>query len=692
MARADRDGARPGLATDDARHGGRHLSEERYRTLVAASSAVVWTTSAEGEFVEPQASWEADTGQPWPAHAGWGWAEMLHPDDREAVTSRWVQALAGGEEYESEGRLWHAASAGYRHVRARAVALRGPDGAVREWVGTVSDLHEHHLTAGRFHASELELRTVLENLPVGVWLTDAEGAIVVDNPAGQRIWGVRHTGRDHVGVARGWRVETGEPIAPDEWSLARALRQGEAVIGELIEIETNAGERKTLLSSAVPVKSEAGAIEGAVVINEDVTERMRAEAALQVLAEAGSALGASLDHEQTLAGLARLAVPRLADWCAIDLADEDGRIARLVVAAADPAKERLVRALSERYPSNPEARAGVPAVIRTGRPELVQDVSDGLLVADARDDEHLRGLRELGMASVLRVPLVAHGRTFGALSLVAAESGRRYGPEHLTLAQELARRAAVAVENARLYRAAQEAARTAEAAVAVRDQFLAIATHELRTPLTPLKASVQLLRRQLARGGAPADLDRLAERAEQQVDRLSRLIEPLLDVSRLGTGRLAIERQPLALIPLLERVVDLARSTVEPPRPYLLSRPDSQPVVMGDEARLEQVLVNLLENARKYSPAGSPIEVSVRGDAATVAIAVRDHGIGIPEAEHAQIFDRFHRASNVGRDTSGFGLGLHIAREIAQMHDGTLTVASTPGEGSTFTLTLPVAT
>jgi signal transduction histidine kinase len=228
----------------------------------------------------------------------------------------------------------------------------------------------------------------------------------------------------------------------------------------------------------------------------------------------------------------------------------------------------------------------------------------------------------------------------------------------------------------------------AQAALAVRDQFLSVAAHELRTPLTAMKGQIQLARRLLIRGAPPDDAALLIERADAQTDRLTGLITDLLDVSRISAGRLTITPRPVALAPLVERTVEMERGAM-PPRSISVVLPDPPVTVEADPARLEQVLINLLENARKYSSEEQPIEVRVTADDDHVTIAVRDQGIGIPPQDLDQIFERFHRAGNVDGSVSGLGLGLYITHEIVRAHGGDLRVESEPGVGSTFSVVLP---
>lgn len=230
----------------------------------------------------------------------------------------------------------------------------------------------------------------------------------------------------------------------------------------------------------------------------------------------------------------------------------------------------------------------------------------------------------------------------------------------------------------------------ARAALAVRDQFLTIAAHELRTPLTALKGNLQLAGRTLGRADGVERAAAMVARANGQVDRLTKLIGDLLDVSRLADGQIQIERRPVRIDELIRDAVETAAASA-PDREYRLDLAEGETTAIADESRIEQVLINLLENAHKYSPLEAPITIALHAQAETVTIAITDRGIGVPEREQARIFERFHRSSNVDRNVSGLGLGLYIAGEIVRAHGGTLGVASGADAGSTFTVTLPRA-
>ncbi|MFY0526898.1 ATP-binding protein [Archangium gephyra] len=413
----------------------------------------------------------------------------------------------------------------------------------------------------------------------------------------------------------------------------------------------------------------------------DITERRRSEDNLRFLAEASALLATSLDYEDTLRRVATLAVPVLADWCGVDVVDGRGRVRRLITFHGDPDKVRLSEELLRRYPFDPDAPSGSPRVLRTGESELIPDLPDEVLVRHARDAEHLRLMRALGLRSYVVVALRSRERVLGALTLAVGESGRRYGQEELRLAEDLARRAAVSVDNALLYREAQKA-------IGLRDGFLQVAAHELRTPVTALKLNVQALvgctRREEA--WSERTVSRL-KGLERGASRLGVLVDELLDVSRITSGRLVLHPEELDLAELVREVAGQLRPEAERAGCALSVRVPGPVVSRWDRLRLEQVLSNLLSNALKYG-AGHPVEVALSTSGERVHLRVRDEGIGIEPEVQERIFERFERAVS-DRNYGGLGMGLWITREIVTAMGGTIHVESAPRRGATFTVDLP---
>lgn len=436
-------------------------------------------------------------------------------------------------------------------------------------------------------------------------------------------------------------------------------------------------------------------------------EAEQREVGLRFLAEASGALGASLDYEITLRSLAQLAVPRLADWCVIDILSRSGEFQRLAIAHSDPNKVEWAQELQRRYPPKPDAPFGPPLVMRTGRPLLLPEISDAMLADSTQDTQHLQLLRELGLRSVMVVPLMARGQSFGAITFVSTESGRQYGPPDLALAEELARRASLAVDNARLYQDSQDAIR-------LREEFLSIASHELRTPMTVLQGYTEGLiwMTQKALASATDDdtavhLDRqrlvgTLEKIDRANRRLARLVDELLDVARLQNRTLGISPERADLAGILNTVLEGIRQRQEagPANRRVAVRVEPTPMqaIHGtwDPGRLEQVIVNLIDNAIKYSPeeGGVTIKLTVEsgiGDDVCAHLVVEDQGIGIPAEDRERIFQPFARASNVeAGNVPGLGLGLAIAKEIVERHRGRIWVDSgEAGRGSAFHVVLP---
>jgi PAS domain S-box-containing protein len=407
------------------------------------------------------------------------------------------------------------------------------------------------------------------------------------------------------------------------------------------------------------------------------------------LAEAGISLASSLDYHTTLARLVRLAVPFMADWCALDVRDEDGAVRRVEVAHADPAREDLARQLMASSP-DPEGDDPQARVMRSREPFLAPECNDEMLAGLVRDPETRAALRATGACSMMVIPLVARGRPLGALTFLSAESGRLYGRLDLELAEELGRRAALAADNAWLYRSSQEARKTAERANRAKDEFLATLSHELRTPLTPILGWTVMLR-----SGTldQAGMLRGLEVIERNVRAQTQLIEDLLDVSRIVTGKLRVEVRPIELVPVVEAGLDAVRPSAEAKEIHLDVKLDPiESKVLADPDRLQQVVWNLASNAVKFTPKGGRIEVHLGRVETHVQLSVRDNGKGISPDFLPYVFDRFRQADSTStRKYGGLGLGLAIVRHLVELHGGTVNAESQgPDQGATFTVRLPL--
>ena len=401
------------------------------------------------------------------------------------------------------------------------------------------------------------------------------------------------------------------------------------------------------------------------------------------LAEASRTLGASLDYEATLSAVAQLAVPIIADWCAVDMAAERGVVQSVAVAHVDPEKVELARLLRQRYPADPNARGGVHEVMRTGKPLLMSRIPPDLIEAAARDDEHRRIMRELKLTSYMCVPLASQGKAFGAITFVSAESGREYSEADLRVASELAARASLAVENARSYARANEASR-------LKDEFLATLSHELRTPLNAVLGYSRMLRMGTM---AAEKIQPALEVVERNATSLKQIIEDVLDVSRIVAGRLRLNVEPVDLPAVLQE----ACATVMPAadakgvRVETVVDPLTVPV-SGDPDRLQQVVWNLLSNAIKFTPRGGKVQVRLARVNSHVELTISDTGRGIAADFLPFVFDRFRQGdATFSREQGGLGLGLAIAKQLTELHGGTISASSGgPGQGATFVVALPL--
>lgn len=420
-------------------------------------------------------------------------------------------------------------------------------------------------------------------------------------------------------------------------------------------------------------------------------ERERAQSRLRVLADAGHELTRSLDEEEIVRALGRVVVRELADWCTVDVLYADGQIRSALVLHSDP----LLQPLADQLASCPISLNHAPTVVKraivAGEPVLIPEVGQDDLTGLADGPERAVAIQALGLRSLILVPLRVRERTLGMLGCAIARGSRRYDADDLALAQELAQRAGLAIDNAGLYAGEQAARAEAEAAVRARDEFLAVAAHELKTPVTSLRGFAQLGIRSLNAHGRldPAFARRTLEALERQSMRLASLVANLLEVARSSADNVTIQPEQLNLAELVRTVVEAAqiRSTLHD---IQLEAPTSIEL-LADPLRIEQVVTNLLENAVKYSPSGSRIEVWVHTQAADAVVVVRDHGMGIPPEHRPRIFERFYQA-HAGDYASGMGLGLYISQEIVRRHGGTLRVEQPDDGGTRMVLTLPLVT
>ncbi len=676
--------ARRSAAEDSAREAQQAQQEERrhreqlHVTLASIGDAVI-VTDIRGTvtFLNPTA--QALTGWDPQEAAGQPLERVFHivnEDTRQVVENPVARVLREGTVVGLANHTLLIARDGQEiPIDDSGAPIRGEDGTIAGVVLVFRDVTE----ARRAVEARLHLAAIVESTDDAIMSTNLDGVIVSWNQGAERLYG--YTAAEIVGKPLSVLAS---PDHPNEMpAMMERIRRGERIHHfETVRVRKD-GRRLDVSLTVSPVTNPDGKIIGASKIARDITARKRIEADLRFLAEASKALAELLDVPSTLQKVAGLAVPQFADWCAVDMLGPDGSLRRVAVAHVDPAKVELAHELRRRYPPDPDSPVGTWKVLRTGRPELAPEISDAALVEAAQDAEMLRILRELGLRSYMAVPLAVRGRVLGVLTFIAAESGRRYEEADLRLAEDLAHRAAVAVENARLYSELKEADRR-------KDEFLAMLSHELRNPLAPIRNALQVM----AMPGADRNtVESARQMTERQVKHLTRLVDDLLDVSRIMRGKIELRKEPVDLAAVIVAAVETVQPVLDAHGQELsVSLPPEPLRLEADPTRLTQVVGNLLHNAAKFSERAGHIWLTGERQGAEAVVRVRDEGMGIRPELLLHVFDLFVQEDrSLERSQGGLGIGLTVARKLVELHGGTIAARSEGlGKGSEFIVRLPV--
>ncbi len=625
-------------------------------------------------------------------------------------------------------------------------------------------------------------RQLADAMPQIVWTADGDGNATYYNQRWFEYTGMAAEPAN----AQAWSRAT----HPDDLPDVLAKREQTLLDGSVFEVEyrfrSADGAYRWHLGRAVPITHADGSIDFWIGTATDIDDRKRIEESQRFLLDASEELSRSLDWRAALTALTRLAVPRIADWCAVHIVEEDETISTLALEHADPKKLGVAKDLQGRYPPSPENRHGAAAVIRNASSQLIPDIQPDAISSIAVDETHARLLEQLGLRSFICVPIVARGRTLGAITLVISDSGRRFGDADLRTAEQLALRAASVIENAQLYEEVERRARAARALETIADgvalldnderillwnraaqmmtgidaadavgrparevlpgyeenvasvaaearpqtvpidlgdreiwlsfsgvrfdegtvyafrdlteeraleqmrsDFVATVSHELRTPLAAIYGAAMTLRRE------DLDLDgeiqgRLLEVVADESDRLAQIVNDVLLASHLDSGKLRMRIETIDAAKVTEKVIEAARMRLPPGVTLAMRATRRLPPVAADEQQLRQVLVNLVENAVKYSPEGGPVHVRVSKTPRGIRWTVSDEGLGIPASERRRVFEKFYRLDpNMARGIGGTGLGLYICHELVRRLDGRIWVEANDGKGSIFFMELP---
>jgi len=567
-----------------------------------------------------------------------------------------------------------------RPIDDSAAPIQADDGTLLGAVLVFRDVTQRQQAEEQLRRSERQFRQLADAMPQIVWSAEPGGVVDYMNQQWTNFTGLPdalgNTGWSH--VLHPDETQT----ATEQW--AASVRSGAPFEMQLRLLDMRQQRYRWHLVRTVAVRDDAGRLVRWFGTSTDIHEQKRAEESARYLAQASAALAGVVDYESTLQTVANLAVPHFADWSAVDVADDANTLRRLAVAHRDPEKVQLAHDLMRRYPPDPQVPSGALTVLRTGTPEIISDITDEMLVLAARDEAHLRLIRSLGLKSYICVPLIVSGKPLGVLTFATAESGRTYTGADLTLATDLAQRASVAVENTQLYQALRDADRR-------KDEFLATLAHELRNPLAPIRNALEILKMPTVDAATVA---RSRDMMERQVEHLVRLVDDLLDVSRVMQGKIELRRERVELATVVARAVETVQPLMDAKGHRVNIRLPSESLsIDADPVRLAQIVGNLLTNAAKYTEPGGRIWLTAERDGETAELRVRDSGIGIGPEMLPRVFELFVQVDHASTQAQGgLGIGLTLVKNLVEMHDGTVQARSEGhGRGSEFIMRLPTS-
>lgn len=650
-------------------------NEERFRELANNIDQFAWTCDETGAITWYNQRWYDYTGTTFEQMKGWGWTAVHHPKHVDRVVARIQKAFDTGEPWEDTFPL-RGKDGGYRWFLSRAQPIRNAEGQVVRWLGTNTDITKEMRAEEALRESEQRFRTMANITTAILWTTRPDGTVTWLSDQ----W-YEYTAMSREEDPKTWY----QVLHPDE--VDRCLKVWNQAVkdGTPYEFEyryrRHDGEYRWFLARATPVRDAAGRIVSWCGSSTEIQNQKQMEQSQRFLAEASKSLASLVDYKSTLQVVAKLSIPGFADWCAVDILDEEGVPERLAVSHVDPAKVPLAEELGDHYRKLADAPRGVMNVIRTGESEMSPLITDDLLGQTALGERYRDLIQKLSPCSYICVPLKAKNELLGTLTFVTSDSGRRYNLSDLEVAEDLAHRATIAIENARLYQEIQEAHRR-------KDEFLAMLAHELRNPLAPIRSGLDIL-------AMNEEGDRETLRVMQdQVEHVVRLVDDLLDVSRIMRNKIDLRKETVLLATLVQRSVEAARQQIdELEQELIVTLPDEPIWIEADPVRIIQVIENLLNNASKYTKAHGRIELVVEREDAEARIRLTDTGIGIETELLPNVFDLFTQSQrSLDRAQGGLGIGLTLVHRLVEMHNGTVEAFSDgPNRGSTFVVHLPIS-
>jgi PAS domain S-box-containing protein len=651
-------------------------NEEKYRSLYTNTPVMMHSIDQDGRLVSVSDCWLDTLGYQRAEAIGRRSVEFLTPESR-----RYAEAVVLPEYFKTgtckDIPYQLVKKNGERiDVLLSAIAERDAHGKIMRSLAVLIDVTERKRAEEALRESERRLRAILDNTTAVVFLLDAQERYIFVNRQWETLF---HHSRAEVAGKTAYSIFPRE-IADDFREKNQAVLRTHAPLQQE-EIAPHDDGLHTYLTLKFPLIDSTGALYGLCGISTDITERKRMEVAQRFLAEASRELVTSLDYETMLQRVAELAVPTLADLCII-FVGEGASLRPVAVADTSLARAHCAREFLQLHLPAPDAPHGPSWVMSTGQAEISQEML-GLLGHSVSEEKRWDAVRALQGKPATSVPLRARGRCLGVLSLIFAQPRPTSSHADLALIEELGHRVAFAIDNAQLYRNAQESIR-------VRDEFLSIASHELKTPLTSMKLRTQQMELALTQ---QRHSPLLAEKVScmlsllgDQVRRLTHLVDHLLDVSRINEGLLTLRMEEMDLAAVAREVAGHLKDQMEKAGCDVELEVEDPVIGEWDRIRIEQVIINLLTNAMKYG-AGRPIRMKTELQGEKARLLVEDRGMGIQLEAQARIFERFERAAS--KNYGGLGLGLFITRQIVAAHQGRIWVESEPGMGASFVVELP---
>jgi PAS domain S-box-containing protein len=657
------------------------LEREWFQTTIASIGDGVISTDHNGRVVNMNPVAEALTG--WTERSARGLPvtdvfKIVNEETRALVINPVEKVVEQGIAVGMASHALLIAKDGIeRPIDDSAAPIRDGQGNVQGIIFVFRDVTAKRKAENTLRETSVFLKGIIASTREGIQTLDLEGRLLWMNPYGQHMMQI-----DNLEPLRYQSVDL-------DWPREAQVTMKEAVTkakrGEVASFEafypTAKGVQKWWEVTVSPIVGARGEPIQLLMVSRNITERKRSEQSARFLADATEKLAELTDHTSTVQKIAGTVVPGIADWCAIDLLQGDGSYRRVAIAHAQPPSSVSQKPLTN-YIAHPSPLHGISRVILTGQPTLVENISDTTVESLAQDDEQLHLLKKMGLKSYICVPLLLRGKVLGALTFASVGFRSSYDNTDLRFAQELAHHISVAVENARLYQALQEAGQR-------KDEFLATLAHELRNPLAPLRNGLEIMRKSRADA---AVVEQVRSMMERQLTQMVRLVDDLLDVSRINSGKFELRRERTTLKGLVETALEAIRPALEAEHDLTVSLPEDDIFLNADPARLSQALINLLDNAAKYTPAGGHIWLTAQRVANTVTIVVKDSGIGISAAMLPKVFEVFTQAdTSIERTRGGLGVGLTLVKRLVEMHDGNVEARSAGlGQGSSFIVRLPI--